>query len=111
MSNDTNPDKWLIMKLAFDDKTIYKLVMGWNGNYLEGSSWRTNTGIDSVSYDPPTECYVFKGIRGNQYVCHKDRYGKDYTNELGYKNVEEHHLKAIEMSVMSKDTNWMTLKY
>lgn len=106
-----NPDKWLIIKLAFEGKSIYKLVMGWNGNYLEGSSWRTNSGIESVSYDPLTERYIFKGYRGNKYQCHRDRYGTDYTNELGCKHVTEQCLKGIEMTVMPKDTNWMTIKY
>lgn len=105
------PDKWVIMKLAFEGETIYKVVAGWGGSYLQGASWRTNSGIVSVDYEPETECYIFKGYGDSDYACHKDRYGVDHSNELGHKHLKDRHIKAIEMAVMPKDTNWMTLKY
>jgi hypothetical protein len=105
-------DKWIVMKLFFEQEVTYKLVMGWNGGYEYEPSWKTNDGITSVEYDAQTECYKFIGQHDNDnYSCHKDAYGLSHSNELGHEHLCKKYQDKIQNSIMPKETNWMTLKY
>lgn len=68
-----NPDRWVIVKITNKKETIYKVLAGWSGGYLDGQSWRMNSGISRVE---STEThYMFSGQSGNVYNCHKNAYG------------------------------------
>lgn len=69
----TTPDKWVIVKLKHKGETFYKVLAGWSGSYLEGQSWRMNSGIAKVE---ATEThYLFTGFSGSVYQCSKNGYG------------------------------------
>lgn len=73
------PDKWKIIKLSPpDDETFYKVFGMWSGGYLDGDSWRMNSGIKSVYKDG--EYFVVMGYSGSAYRCHKQTEG---TNAYG----------------------------
>ena len=57
--NEYNPDRWVILKLINNQKTIYKVLGGWFGGYLQGDSWRINSGITKVELDG--DVYKFYG--------------------------------------------------
>lgn len=63
------PDKWLIIKCP----TCYKVFGTWHGGYLDGDSWRTNSGITNVEEE--SDYYLFYGESGSVYKCHKGHYG------------------------------------
>jgi len=67
------PDKWLIIRFRDGDKTTYKVLGGWRGGYLDGDSWRLNSGIVDIEEDG--DYYLFKGFSGSVYKCHKEAYG------------------------------------
>jgi len=47
--SEYNPDSWVIIKITVpDQKTIYKVLGGWSGGYLDGDSWQLNSGIAKV---------------------------------------------------------------
>ena len=51
MSNYT-PDNWVVIKMMPPEKdTMYKVLGGWSGGYLDGDSWRMNSGVTSVEDD------------------------------------------------------------
>lgn len=67
------PDKWIILKIKGETETLYKVLAGWSGSYLEGQSWKINSGITKVSEDG--DYYLFEGYSGSVYKCHKKGYG------------------------------------
>ena len=68
-----SPDKWIIVKLTNDKESILKVLAGWSGSYLEGQSWRMNSGISKVVEEG--DYYLFEGYSGSTYKCHKKAYG------------------------------------
>ena len=67
------PDKWVILEFDNNGKKLYKVFAGWYGGYLDGDSWKLNSGIVETTF--ADEMYVFKGYSGSEYHCAKDNYG------------------------------------
>ena len=68
--NTHTPDSWVIIKIkGIEDKDFYKVLAGWSGGYLDGDSWRMNSGIDKVEDDG--DYWNFVGSSGSVYRCHK----------------------------------------
>jgi hypothetical protein len=67
------PDKWVILKLNSNGKTLFKVLAGWSGSYLKGQSWRINSGI--VKVESNEDHYMFYGHSGSVYKCRKTCYG------------------------------------
>lgn len=67
------PDRWIIVKIATPEETLYKVLGGWSGSWANPDSWRLSSGITSAkefeSY------YEFYGYSGSTYKCHKNAYG------------------------------------
>lgn len=63
------PDNWVILRIAHADEVIYKILAGWSGGYLDGSSWRLNSGITRVEEDDDE--IRFYGHSGSVYHCRK----------------------------------------
>ena len=67
-----NPDAWVIIKLTdqrpdAEDPIIYKVLAGWYGGYLNGDSWKINSGITEVKrYGEYVDLY---GYSGSVYRC------------------------------------------
>ena len=100
------PDKWLICKLD-GENTEYRVLGSWSGGYLNGDSWRLNSGITSVV---ETGDYLeFAGTSGSVYRCHKDMYG---AHALGHK-VLQRVVKTSEneVNVMPEDTDWLAVEW
>ena len=71
--NIYNPDKWVIIKFTLPNETTYKVLGSWSGGYLDGDSYRMNSGIVGVRQEG--DYYFFIGGSGSEYKCHKDAYG------------------------------------
>lgn len=69
------PDKWLLLKITYKQKEMYKIFGSWSGGYLTGDSWRLNSGVISVKEDD--KCYYFYGNSGSLYQCDKESYGNN----------------------------------
>ena len=94
------PHRWVVLKIG----EIYKVLGAWRGSYLEGESWRLNSGIVNVTKD--NDNFIFHGHSGSQYVCHKDCYG---TSTLSYSIFEQ--IKELEPStcILVENTDWLKL--
>jgi len=64
-----NPDRWLIIKTP----ECYKVFATWAGGYLDGDSWKLNSGIAKMEEDG--DHFLFIGASGSTYRCHKKCYG------------------------------------
>jgi hypothetical protein len=67
------PDRWIIIKFRTPDWNGLKVLAGWSGSYLEGRSWKLNSGITKVEED--NLFYYFYGYSGSVYRCDKFSYG------------------------------------
>lgn len=67
------PDRWVVIEAKSPTDTIQKVFAGWSGGYLDGDSWRLNSGIVETKEDG--DYLEFIGVSGNVYRCHKQGYG------------------------------------
>jgi hypothetical protein len=107
-----NPDRWVVLKLPVG----YKVLGGWAGGYLDGSSWRLNSGITRVEKKldwKDDEYFVFYGHTGSEYWCHPEMYGFLPVSAGVYAEMTENNLDDSELvvEVMPADTDWMNMKW
>ena len=93
------PDSWVVLKVPAG----YKVLGGWSGGYLDGDSWRMNSGIVSVTEDD--HFYNFWGFTGSCYKCPKGGYGLRMSTSGIYEQLKDH------VTLMDEDTNWLELEY
>lgn len=98
-----SPDKWILLKIKTKKETIYKVLAGWSGSYLEGQSWRMNSGITKVT--KKDQHYLFEGHSGSIYKCHKNGYGTNMITGgvLAQILEEDKERKIVEVLEDSKD--------
>jgi hypothetical protein len=72
MSNYT-PDGWVIIKIKGTDPH-YRVFGSWRGGYLNGDSWRLNSGI--VRAEQNGDTFDLFGHSGSIYTVHKEGYGR-----------------------------------
>jgi hypothetical protein len=96
------PDRWVVFTLKNSEKTLYKVLGGWSGGYLDGDYWRVNSGIKSVEEDG--DFYLFHGYSGSIYKCHKKRYGLTVTMSNVISPVQD------SVVILGSDTNFLSLE-
>lgn len=70
--NEYTPDNWVIVKIQEpNEQPVYKVLAGWNGGFLHGSSWQLSSGILSVEEDENN--YYLLQHSGSLYICKKDK--------------------------------------
>lgn len=100
------PDNWVIIK--FNGKTPhYKVLAGWSGSYLDGDSWRMNSGIVRVSSGE--HHYHFYGSSGSDYQCHREAYGLRKNNAYVWAALQEKYGDKVEL--MPENTDWLNLDW
>jgi hypothetical protein len=97
------PDKWVLLKMTFEKQVCYKILAGWNGGYLDGDSWKLNSGCKLVTKDG--DYYKFIGYSGSIYKCHKDMYSLTTLTASILTQLMEKYPKAIE--VVPDNTDFM----
>lgn len=102
-----HPDNWVVLKVTFEDKSTYRVLAGWSGSYLYGSSWRLNSGITKCEETDHT--YIFHGNSGSKYECHKNSYGFRMNNIGVYNQMKEKYGDAMEL--IPEETKWAELDY
>ena len=43
----TKPERWVVVDITVDGESTKKVFAGWYGGYLDGDSWKLNSGIAS----------------------------------------------------------------
>ncbi len=73
------PDCWVILKFTGPEYgVIHKVLAGGGGGYLNGYTWKLNSGITKVEVDNDPKgrkFYIIHGISGSRYFCYEDRHG------------------------------------
>jgi hypothetical protein len=102
------PEEWLIVKISSKDPH-YRVFGSWRGGYVNGDSWRMNSGIKSVEKDG--DYFIFHGASGSRYRCHKDTYGVNSPHNstvlLDYKNYHKDKFKIFTSLPDVMDMDWI----
>lgn len=106
MSN-YHPDNWVVLKINHEEETLYKVLAGWSGGYLHGSSWRMNSGITEMEEDE--EYYYFYGSSGSCYQCHKETQFLKTNNAYIYEQLKEKFGDRVEL--MPDDTDYSKVEW
>ena len=106
MSSNYKPDNWVILKFKGDDPH-YRLLVGSSGGYLDGDSWRMNSGITKVEEDEAF--YYFYGSSGSRYRCCKEAYRLRMNNAHVWTKLQVLHGDKVEM--MPEDTDWSNMDW
>lgn len=93
------PDRWVVVKLEYNQETIYKVFCTWYGSFTTGESWQINSGITGVEDRGNT--WAFSSISGSVYVCPKQgqgfsAYGKSTFDRL-FSRVAEVQGASVEV--------------
>ena len=100
------PDNWVIIKFP----ECYKVLAGWSGGYLDGDSWRMNSGITNCYMEVDGDYYYFSGFSGSTYRCHKNSYGLRNNNAYIFNQFKE-KLGEDFCTLMPEDTNWLEIDW
>jgi len=106
-----NPDKWLVVKITGNDlPPVHKVFACWSGGYLDGDSWKLNSGITKVT--DKDDFFFFDGYSGSTYACRKGMYG---ANGYGYgvlaDMIDRAAERGITIDILPEETNWMEINY
>ena len=101
MANYT-PDNWVVIKYKGDDPH-YRVLVGWSGGYLDGDSWRMNSGI--VRVEETEHTFLFYGASGSCYEGRKTGYCLRKNNAYIWTQLQELHGDKVE--IMPETTDWL----
>ena len=101
-----NPDCWVVLRMTNKDQIIYKVLGGWSSTYIDGASWRLNSGIERVELDG--EVYKFYGSSGSIYNCHKYSYGLRMSTVDIYTTMKKTYPDQIEKLI---DCDWTQMNW
>lgn len=70
------PDSWKIVKLTNKENgdVHHRIIAGWTGGYLQGSSWKISSGIEKITDEvdfwnvPNTSGSVYFLYKGREYL-------------------------------------------
>lgn len=91
------PDSWVVIKATHKDQVLYKVLAGWSGSYLYGSSWRLNSGIEKCEYDVDNDQWRFYGSSGSVYVVNYESYGIKMSTAEIWNTMKEKYPDQVEL--------------
>lgn len=77
------PDSWVLLDLG---NGLVKVLAGWSGGYLDGDSWKINSGITKV--DEHKDHYLIMGVSESIYKCRKGSYGLRMSIAMIYNQIK-----------------------
>jgi hypothetical protein len=102
------PDRWVVLKIDFEGKTIYKVFGVWYGGYLGGNYWQLNSGIASL--EVTDDSVLFHGNSGSQYLCYLPFYGLGGWGMSQLKSLmKKFETDGSKVEVLPHTTDWSTL--
>ena len=99
-----NPDCWVMLKMTYREQVFYKVLAGWGGSYVNGTSWRLSSMVEKCEFDAENDTWNFHGNSGSVYRCHADGYGLRMSNGAAYEMMKKAHPDHVELL---EDCNWI----
>ena len=108
--SDSQPDRWLVVKIVTPKQQLYKVFATWHGGYTGSDSWQMNSGITQATL--VDDCWEFKGYSGSVYTCHKNAYGTNGYGQAVLNNLlSQARTQGIKIEILDRDTDWASLPY
>lgn len=105
--SEYTPDTWVILEVKNNDETFYRVLGGWSGGYLDGNSWRINSGITEVKeFD---DYFEFYGSSGSCYRCGKGMNRLSMATAGVWQELEQ--MYPDQVRIMPEDTNWLEIEW
>lgn len=92
---DYIPDNWVIFYIKNNEEIIYKILAGWSGSYLYGTSWKINSGISKIE-EAENEYYIH-GYSGSIYCCRKNSEMLRFNNEYVWNDIKNKHNDNVDI--------------
>lgn len=103
MRSEYSPNVWVLIKVKSPNKTIYKVLAGWRGGYLDGDSWKINSGICKIHHGKKSKAYTYMGYSGSKYICYEHCYGTSFlTAQILNTYVEQAKTKGVIITLLSQ---------
>lgn len=107
--NEYTPHKWLVIEIKGKEFPLtYKVFASWHGGYLDGDSWKLNSGIKKITKEG--DFYLFTGHSESVYACHKKCYGSHmYGNGVLNAIIQKAKEGDVTIQVLPENQNWLDL--
>lgn len=109
-TNVYHPTFWVVVEIPFDvegeQKYLYKVFGSWAGGYIDGDSWRFNSGITKATKEDGF--FYFTGSSGSVYECHESSYGATAYGSVILQSVLD---KSPGVNVLDVDVDFLVLDY
>ena len=109
--NDYKPDYWKVVKITSTEGVIlYKVFATWVGGYVDGDSWKMNSGITEVKSEG--DYLLFKGYSGSVYnVVNKEQSYRTsmFTQSVLDSIIKRADLIGAKVEELPFETDWKTL--
>ena len=102
MEGNYTPDHWAVLKIN-GQNPHYRVLAGWSGGYLDGDSWRLNSGVTSHEFDG--DYWSFYGSSGSCYKCYVDSYRISGTMAGIYNQLLENYGEDVIQLVEDQEWN------
>jgi len=109
---DEHPQGWIVIKISKENEPdIYKVFASWRGGYLDGDSWKLNSGIKSV--EQTEDEYIFHGYSGSRYFCKKSYFGvcSGYSGSVLDSLVRQLNKQSYEVEELPATFDYLKLNY
>ena len=105
-----NPDRWLVVSIANNANVHYRVFGTWGGGYLNGDSWKLNSGITKATLVDGV--YHFEGSSGSVYECRENSYGSTgYGWGILNNMIKDAARDGVLIQILEEDTNFLELEY
>ena len=109
MANTYKPERWVVVKMMTNDPH-YRVFGYWSGSYIEGESWRINSGITKV--EDAGKNYKFYGSTGSVYVCGKEFYGMKMYGSAILRDMKSQLNKInYDLEILHHETDFLGIEY
>lgn len=105
--SEYRPDCFVVIKMTHKGETFYKVLGGWSGGYLNGTSWRLNSGIERVEKDADNRLR-FIGSSGSVYIVDPGNYGLRMSIASIWSTMKETHPDNVELL---EDQDWTNFEW
>lgn len=102
------PDSWVVIKMTHNNGIIYKVLGGWAGGYLNGDSWRLNSGIEKCEYNIDNDKWRFYGASGSVYAVNPESYGLRMATTSIWEQMKTRYPEQVELL---ENRDWSTMEW
>jgi hypothetical protein len=95
-------DNWVVMKAP--NNSHYRLLTGTSGGYLDGDSWRLNSGI--TRFEDDGDYYLVYGSSSSVYKVHKESYCVRMNNAHIFNQLTDKGWTLVD-----EDTDWLNMDW